>query len=1434
MLKGVIAKCDGCNKSFTSKELIWNAVKNWVRKLNQQQVPIFPNLEKGYPLTKYQMESLALRFSYDMEFYNRQPCEEMEQILKTIVLLHYNEHDHRHRKNCFKKSNECRFSFPRQIQSDNEIVVNWSSEPFKWFSVSCERPFSLCFPFTIESKRHVPDLFLNTNNPVISKIFGYNNNVMMGNRNCIYYVTLYNTKGNQEEEQFPFLKHCTALAKRIRKLRQAEMEIENQFGNNGEVRTYAQTPNFSVGLGHVLSGIIAHLSSTVISATMAWHLVIKESRFQFSHEFSHILLSQFESWLKDEDIHFRFRRTKNEGTGWVDSNLFQYLYRPDYEHFDSICVWEYFKDYEMRLISSLSSNQKANLENDYEENQFFKFNEMYPGHQFACVERLKKSKVPMLYYNDKIPDVELCKLGTAFGENDIDATTTSIRNEYATKMLLLFFPFRDKVDFPKFEDRWKFFQNCSKSGLLYWDSDRLMQNIQDVENSKKILSTNDDLTNKTEKPNLSPDFNLDYGDGEEDEDNGNLGVPSSSSNSDEVNLDLIVEEFGIYEKSVLGEILKDNVIGSLNNEMKEIHIITNPISQTSSVVLDEEQEPSVTENQSSIDGGIPARYNDVVKIILNLDKNRENGKNGLETTSEDPNFGFESTTLSMKSCIQQFNLDPKQAAAFNVICSSFMLAFLNDPTITKFGTDIEKQQATKILMERGATSRLIMHLTGSGGSGKSFVLKATKTFCEQFCNLIGQPFDDSVFIVSATTNTAAAQVQGDTIHSLVGLRSKFSNILRNGKVNWKVTKILFLDEISMFDIKDFLKLDKYLRHFMAQYNPEAMNFPFGGLNIVLCGDFSQLNPIGRSVIYDKNVNALWNLINRVVILNFKNHRFATDPGWGESLQRIHLGRTRKEDVEKINTRVVGPNLSLPSLEELNGADITYACATNADRNLICDNIFASILKQRHPKEDQDFMVPEETIMIKGNFMDLKTDESKSAAYHKMVHSKCGDDNVQCGNKQNIIRVDPCLKLFKGCPIMVSTNDNKNLGAVKGTTAKFLGVKLKRGKSPKVEIWNGYKVHTVEANDVQFILCEHTKKSVNEPSRTFKLPPKIFHVTVKFPIGTSNKFLNLEKSRILMFPVNNDLATTGHKLQGMTKKFLIVSSINYNTANWIYVVLSRVTSLDGLFLMQPLKPNFNPKPTKLLQQEWMFQRHLERDTLLHLQQFGNFPIEIDLTTIDEAVEINLPTTDAAQSTELDGEQPKKKYKSSNSKNPKKTKKQKFQLLQSENGITLSPTVHSFDLWLSSKNMERIPHQTSQYGNCLYESVANCIQLWEGKQVELRLQTINWARLQVTQGTQWGREISQTFQDREGNLDNYGKHSFLEYLDFMENPYTYGTEYDIIMLCAFLNISIDVYTSSLLSIIGGELRSERPLHFGGIRDTNVILRHYKEHYEPIKLL
>ena len=88
---------------------------------------------------------------------------------------------------------------------------------------------------------------------------------------------------------------------------------------------------------------------------------MKDSRYQFSHDFSQILLSQFESWLLGDDIQFRYWRNKNKETGWIDSNVFQYISRPEQSE------WEYFQNYEMRLISSLSTNQKENMESDFEE-----------------------------------------------------------------------------------------------------------------------------------------------------------------------------------------------------------------------------------------------------------------------------------------------------------------------------------------------------------------------------------------------------------------------------------------------------------------------------------------------------------------------------------------------------------------------------------------------------------------------------------------------------------------------------------------------------------------------------------------------------------------------------------------------------------------------------------------------------------------------------------------------------------------------------------------------------------------------------------------------------------------------------------------------------------------------------------------------------------
>ncbi len=66
------------------------------------------------------------------------------------------------------------------------------------------------------------------------------------------------------------------------------------------------------------------------------------------------------------------------------------------------------------------------------------------------------------------------------------------------------------------------------------------------------------------------------------------------------------------------------------------------------------------------------------------------------------------------------------------------------------------------------------------------------------------------------------------------------------------------------------------------------------------------------------------------------------------------------------------------------------------------------------------------------------------------------------------------------------------------------------------------------------------------------------------------------------PANSNDATTDHKLQGMSKDVIIVSSwptggLSLMFKNWEYVVLSRVRTLSGLYLIEPIdmEKSFNP-------------------------------------------------------------------------------------------------------------------------------------------------------------------------------------------------------------------------------------------------------------------
>ena len=862
--------------------------------------------------------------------------------------------------------------------------------------------------------------------------------------------------------------------------------------------------------------------------------------------------------------------------------------------------------------------------------------------------------------------------------------------------------------------------------------------------------------------------------------------------------------------------------------MKPEQILNDPVKDLSSALLDiSTNSPNISDDRGIDIVGNPdqalsnRQVYDVVTVVLNCERSvtvQEPTWNDMENDSE---FNFDVYPLAMKACVTHYKLDIKQEAAFNVIVSSFMLAHLEDPSLLKRCNIMDVEEARNTLKNRGGLNKLIMSLSGSGGSGKSFVLDACRAFCRQFCRAIGQPFNDSVFIVSATTNTAAAQIKGDTIHAIAGLRRKLSSVLKNWCVNWALAKMLFIDEISMMDIADFLKLDKYLRHLMAQFNSDAVNHPFGGLCIIFCGDFSQLNPVGKkNVIYDESKNPLWGTINRSISLTMGNWRFKNDLRWGATLDRMHHGDLRQSDIELINTRVIRKGFKLPSFEDLDSEDVTYACYTNAERNLISDNIFASILENRHPKADENFDIPSGTLIIKGNFMDPKTNQSKSKAFHKVIHGKCGDDDVQCSNGQNIQRVDPCLKLFVGCPIMVSVNDFKKQGIVKGTTGKFRGVIMKNGKAPTVELWNGYKVNTVDAADVEMIQCDFTKKKETDTTKTFNLSTKTFEVTIKVPINNGTNFIKLSKCKILQFPLNNDLATTGHKLQGMTKKFMIVSQFNYSCPNWIYVVLSRVTTIDGLFLLQPLKASFNPKPSKVLIQEWKRQREKELELLRLLQRNKHIPNDVNV--LDVALKIGLNQTENLKEGDMDSRNtpPRKPHAVINTVSSP---------LTTSHVTTESCSV--YHLWFRQNGLRIASELSRKNGNCLFDSVASFSDNWKNKGLELRFSSISWALKEIEKGSPWGREMYRNFEEHKVDQDCYGQQNYIQYLSYMRDPTVFGTELDVVLLCEYLKVSIKVFTPKDFVEQNGFLSCNPQFVHGDENHQRINLWLQNLHYEPI---
>ena len=549
---------------------------------------------------------------------------------------------------------------------------------------------------------------------------------------------------------------------------------------------------------------------------------------------------------------------------------------------------------------------------------------------------------------------------------------------------------------------------------------------------------------------------------------------------------------------------------------------------------------------------------------------------------------------------------------------------------TIISNDSKDQQQVSVrdkLYALGAKEQLIMFLTGSAGAGKTTAVKLAQRFCFEFCRAVSILWNNRTFLFTAYTGSAASCFGGITICKAAFLNKTKSTLDQDEIDEWKDVRVLVIDEISFMKDSDMIQLDRRLK----QCSGDRLK-PFGGYSIIFAGDFRQLEPSGakpHQLLFSRESSHVWcDLLNAVVILE-SDHRFKEDPEYGKLLQRMWAGELSMDDRKWLNERVIGSE-QVPVLpDEFTGLDAVFACPKNTERNSISAGNFKRHVLDTHPSIHSLNAPPDHTIIIEANINSTigrkngpKHQRIGGALRHRIL-TTCGDAKVLTGSKRH---VDPALCLYVGAHVLCII-DNENLSSKvprgNGTLCRVIGIKLKdNAQSYRWKNYYNKKVNTALASDVEWIELEHYPKSkelssledkIKEVNRKtlqpgisqrnllrlqkelfhlqetlrkhqlkhrFRLSPQAYHVTVRAKphcMAVEQEF----RCKMQQLPINSNDATTGHKLQGMSKDVVIISSWPTGGLfkNWEYVVLSRVRTRSGLYMFEEIdmKKSFKPSP-----------------------------------------------------------------------------------------------------------------------------------------------------------------------------------------------------------------------------------------------------------------
>lgn len=407
-------------------------------------------------------------------------------------------------------------------------------------------------------------------------------------------------------------------------------------------------------------------------------------------------------------------------------------------------------------------------------------------------------------------------------------------------------------------------------------------------------------------------------------------------------------------------------------------------------------------------------------------------------------------------------------------------------------------------------------VTGPGGSGKSFLIMALIKYFEE--NRI-------IYGLTALTGVAASLISGLTLHSWSGIQLGedpaevlIGNLLKKPFYvkRWQVTRVLIVDEISMMSAELLDKLN------LIAMTLRRNTRPFGGLQVVFCGDFCQLPPVNGEFCFN---SASWaDLAVQVCPLTSQHRLKSGQDTFQKILNEIRFGIITPEAIDFLSSRVITP-------EQSSLAQKTTSNSSNLDPNQLT-KINPTVLYPH--RASVDAVNQGELLKLPGPSKLYIAQDTFYANELAIRRGQSSDIPEQYAGLANF-RSPASIEVRVGAQVMLIRNLDIKLGLVNGSRGVVVGL-------------DDYSV---------------TVKWAIGPTPYDILP--FIEEPVKY-----NQMLFVRK----MIPLIMAFALTIHKTQGCSLEKVECDLRRAFEYGQVYVALSRVRSLEGLSLL-----GFNPNKIK---------------------------------------------------------------------------------------------------------------------------------------------------------------------------------------------------------------------------------------------------------------